>query len=334
MSAEDLAGSIARPRTAGTGRALLLAERFALPAIMVVTAVVFWVTQPAFGTSANIQAILSSQSVILVLAMGMIVPLIAGNFDLSIGSIASLSSIVAAKLMVEQGVPVLLALALGLVCAMAIGAFNGYLVAYANLDALIATLGSSIVMTGIISWITNDLAVTGIPSGITRLAITPVLGVPILVLLALLAAAVVAYLTAQTPFGRRLTAIGSNRNAADLVGIGVRRLQLVSFVISGFFGGIAGIMLLAQQGSGSPAVNPISLILPALAALFLGASAITPGQFNVLGTLIGLTLVSVLVSGLILAGANTWVQSIVTGGALILAVATSTALRRRRLGMR
>lgn len=326
-----------RPPKASKRRArpqswIQVAERFALPALLAATVVFFASWQPAFKTSANINSLLTSQSVILVLAVGLIVPLLAGNFDLSIGAIASFSSIASALLMADKGFSAIPAVLAGVVIACGIGLFNGILVAYAHLNALIATLGTSIVLSGAISWITDDLSVTGISFDITDLAIQTFLGVPMLAVLALGAAALVGYLATQTPFGRRLTSIGSNRDAATLVGIHVQRLELVSFVCSGGLGGVAGILLLSQQGSGNPGVNSIALILPALAAVYLGASAIKPGEFNVTGTIIGLLLVSSIVSGLTLAGVDAWVQNVVTGGALIVAIGTSTALRRHRLG--
>lgn len=311
---------------------LYFSERFGLVALLAAATLFFLVSQPAFGTTANVDAILSSQAVILILALGLIVPLLAGNFDLSVGAIASASSIVAASFMVKHGWPVIPALLLGMGFALVIGLANGCLVAYVHLDGLIATLGTSIVLEGLISWFTNDLAIPGIPTSITNLATNTVLGIPVIALIAVGVALVMMYVTTQTPVGRKLTAIGSNRDAAALVGIRVPHLELLSFVTSAGLAGAAGVLLLAQQGSGNPAVDPISLVLPALAAVYLGASAITPGQFNIPGAIIGLMLVAVLISGLTLGGANAWVQSVVNGAALIIAVGTSTALRRRRLG--
>ncbi|MBS1878300.1 MAG: ABC transporter permease [Actinobacteria bacterium] len=323
---------------AGTTRlnrlsALGLAERFGILAIFVAIFVAFAIAQPeTFLSAGNLRAIVSSQSVVAVVALGLMVPLVAGDFDLSVGTVAVAGSIVAATTMAD-GWALLPACGLTLLFGAVCGAVNGALVAYGGLNGLIATLGSATVLTGLISWHTHDLSISeGISPALSDLGTKNVLGVPGLALVAVAAALVVAYLMMATPFGRKLAAVGSSRAAAQLVGVRVRRMVFISFVCSALLGSLAGLLLVAQQGSGNPALSGFTLLLPALAAVYLGASAFLPGEFNVPGTVLGLLLVAVLVSGLTLAGAAAWVQSVVQGMALIIAVGTSSALRRRRMG--
>jgi ribose transport system permease protein len=136
------------------------------------------------------------------------------------------------------------------------------------------------------------------------------------------------YLLTQTVFGRNLSAIGSNEQSATLVGIKVPRVVFVSFLISGLLGSLAGMLLIANQGNANPAVGGINVMLPALAGVFLGVSAFTPGKYNVPGTVVGLLFVAVAVSGLALLGVAPWVEPVFNGTAVVLAVTLSTFLGR------
>lgn len=313
--------------------ALNVAERFGILAIFVVVFLFFAITQSdTFMTAGNLRAIVASQSVVCVVALGLMIPLVTGDFDLSVGTVAVAGSIVAASAMAD-GWALLPACGLTLLFGIVCGVINGTLVAYGGLNGLIATLGSSTVLTGLISWHTHDLSITeGISPALSDLGTKNVVGIPGIALVAVAVAIVVAYLTMATPFGRRLAAVGSSRAAAQLVGVPVRRMIFTCFVGSALLGSLAGLLLVAQQGSGNPALSGFTLLLPALAAVYLGASAFLPGEFNVPGTVLGLLLVAVLVSGLTLAGASSWTQSVVQGLALIIAVGTSSAFRRRRMG--
>jgi ribose transport system permease protein len=143
--------------------------------------------------------------------------------------------------------------------------------------------------------------------------------------------AVVGYFLQQTPAGRHLYFIGANPRAAELVGLSVRRHVFASFVTSGFIAGAAGILQVAIAGNASPQVGP-GFTLPALAAAFLGATAIVPGRFNVLGTLVAVLFVAIMVNGLTLLGAADWVQPLVNAISLLAAVTIATvAARRARL---
>lgn len=312
---------------------LELAERYALPVLFVITILFFSVFQESFATTGNAQVVVASQAVVAVIALGLMVPLVGGNFDISVGAVAVLCGIVLAALTMKHGWSLIPACAVVIALGVAIGVVNGLLVAYGGLDGLIATLGTSFVIGGLISLYTKDVSITGEGSKfLDDLGSSNVLGVPRLAVVALVVALVVAYVLTQTPFGRRLAAIGSSSAAARLVGIRVERTVLLTFMASGALAGIAGILMLAQQGSGNPANQGLALALPALAAVFLGASAFKPGHFNVPGTIVGLLLVAVFVSGLTLGGAEAWVQPVFEGGALIVAVGLSAFFRRRRLG--
>jgi ribose transport system permease protein len=311
-----------------------LGERLGLPVLLAVIIIVCSVKYPqTFATVGNWHVIASSQSVNVIIALALMIPLLSNNFDLSVGATAALSSMVAAGLMSRNGFNLgeacLFVVGLGLL----IGLVNGLLVTKLGLNGLIATLGSATFLDAMLSWYSKNLSISsGFSTRLVDFGTATILNVPWLTVMALVAAAVVGYVITQTPFGRRLVAIGSSDPAARLVGIRVDRLVLVSYLISGGMAAAAGILLLAQQGSATPGSNGIGVLLPALAAVYLGASTWTPGQFNVVGTMLGLLLVAVTVSGLTLAGAAPWVNGASYGAALIVAVGASAAFRRRRRG--
>ncbi|HEY3737509.1 MAG TPA: ABC transporter permease [Jatrophihabitans sp.] len=286
-----------------------------------------------FATVRNWQIIGSSQAVNLVIALALMIPLLSNNFDLSVGSTASLTSMLTAGFMARDGWNLGEAIVVVLVIGLLIGAVNGLLVTRFGLNGLIATLGSATVLDGLQSWYSHNLSISsGFSQHLVDFGTATLWGVPWLAVVALLIALAAGYVVTQTPFGRRLVAIGSSNQAARLVGVRVDRLVLTSYMTSGGLAAAAGVLLLAQQGSAIPGATGIGVLLPALAAVYLGASTWTPGQFNVIGTILGLILVAVIVSGLTLGGAATWVSGVSDGGALILAVGASAAFRRKRRG--
>ena len=309
------------------------AEKYGLLVVLLALIIVFAVGQQAFMTVANWQAIASSLSVSIVISLALLLPIIAGKFDLSVGSIAVLSSLIGAKLMAENHLSLGISIAVALVIGVIIGAVNGFIVTVLGVNDFVATLGSSTILLGVISWYSNDSSVSnGLSPALLDFGIARLFGVPWVTICSLLLAVVIGYVVRQTPFGRQLISIGSNSKAATLVGVRVDRNVRVTYVTSGLLGSLAGIVMIAQQGSATSQINGLNLLIPALAAIFLGASAFNPGQFNVLGTIVGLLLVAVAVSGLTLAGAPSWVSSVVNGLLLILAVAGSKLFKRRRGG--
>jgi ribose transport system permease protein len=326
------------PKTVPTARRarpdwLGLGERFGLLGLFALLVLVFSMTDSGtFATAANWRIIAASQAVAAVIAFALMIPLITGNFDLSVGAVAIGCSVLGAKLMATDGWSLLPVVGVTIAVGLGIGLLNGLLVTRGGVNSLIATLGTATIIGGIVQWYSKNLSISeGISPTLTDFGSLNVLGVPRLAVLAVIIALVVAYVQTQTPFGRRLTAIGSSAPSARLVGVQVEKLTLLTFVIAGGLGALAGLMLLAEQASSNPGQNGIGILLPALAAVYLGASTFFPGQFNVPGTVLGLMLVAVMVSGLVLSGAQPWVEPVAQGAALIAAVSASAAFRRRRL---
>jgi ribose transport system permease protein len=309
-------------------------EKTAALMLLVVLVIVFTIMEPnLFPTVANVRALLLSQAITAVIALAAMVPLVTGRFDLSIGSTLTLTSVVTAKLMSENGLNPALAIVAGLAIGGVIGATNGFFIAGIGVDSLIVTLACATATIGFIDLYANGQIISsGLSPALTGLGKDIILGVPALFVIMIAIAATTWYLLVLTPWGRRLRAIGSNENAALFVGIKVRRAVFTSFVLAGVLGGSAGVMQIAAQGSANPSGGGISVMLPALAGVFLGATVFTPGRYNVPGTIVGLFVVAVLVNGMALVGANPSLQPIVNGVAVIAAVTASTVLRRRRSG--
>jgi ribose/xylose/arabinose/galactoside ABC-type transport system permease subunit len=310
-----------------------LAERHALLMLLAAVVVFFSVfpeSADSFFTSANASVLLGNQSVVALLALAVILPLVTGYFDFSLGAIAAASSVLTAGLMSFHGVPLALAVAVSVVLAATIGAINGLLVTRFGLNSFVTTLGMATLLGGLVQWYTGGQTIlTDIDPALPRFGGATWLGLPRVVFVVAVATLALWYLLAHTPFGRRLYAIGSNPRSARLVGIRVDRSVWTTFVLAGALAGVAGVLQLARAGSAT-ADNGTALLFPALAAAFLGATAVVPGFFNPVGTIIGVLLVSVSVSGLTLSGASTWASPVFNGAALLVAVGLSTYLGRHR----
>lgn len=324
-------------RAAPKSSALLLyVERYALPGVFLVVLIFFslWATTgPTFSRLTNFQEVGNSQAYLGILALAALVPLICGEFDFSVGPIAGVSQVATAAAMSRFHAPLLLAILVGLGFGAFIGFVNGTVVARIGVNSLIVTLGMSGILVGLVSWYTAGQSISlGISQTLTKFGSENWFGIPAVCYLLASVALFVYYLLEHTPFGRYLTSIGSNRPAARLVGLRVNRLTMEAFVVSGTLAGLAGVLLVARTGSANPQIGTVLDTLQALAAVFLGATAIRPGRFNVPGTMIAIYFIAFSVTGLQIAGVQPWINDVFNGAALFFAVIVSTLLGRRRVG--
>jgi ribose transport system permease protein len=317
------------------GRRILgYGERFGLVGLLVIVIVVFSLLRPStFGSLANFQSIAASQSVLAVAALAFMPALLCGRFDVSVGGMLAASHIFTGAMITAVGLPDPIAIVLGIAFGGLIGLFNGYIVAYRGVDSIIGTLAVSIILGGLVIAYTQGQAMyEGIDPVYSQLGAVRFYGFPVLFLIMIGLAIVTLLVFTQTPFGRRVSAVGSNINAARLSGIPVQRTMLLSFMAGGLLAGCAGVMMIARLGSSNPNVGSLNDILPALAAVFLGATTWRPGQYTVIGTLIALFFVGICISGLALLGTQPWVTSVFNGSVVIVAIAISAILRARRTG--
>jgi ribose transport system permease protein len=311
-------------------------ERYALVVLFVATFIFFSVWSKTSGTfphSTNIKNVLGGEAYSGILALAIMIPLVCGEFDFSVGNSAGLVQVLVAGFMARLMMPVPLAIILPIGIGAFIGLSNGNTVARIGVNSLIVTLGISSVLLGIVQWYTNGQSISNnISPWLTNIATDTWFGLPVTLYILAIAALFVYYLLEHTPYGRYLYSIGSNREAARLVGLRVERYVLLAFVLSGTLAGVAGVLLVANSGGGNPQAGQIIDTLQALAAAYLGATAIKPGRFNVLGTMIAIYFLAFTVTGLSLAGVADWINSVFDGGALFVAVLVSTIIGRRRAG--
>jgi ribose transport system permease protein len=300
----------------------------------------FWVNLPeTFMTARNWLNITQQLSMLTVVASGMTIVMVMGDFDLSVGSAASLAGIVAA-LLFTMGYPVWLAVGIALLVGLAGGAFNGLLVSVVGILPFVATLATLTMFSGAAFVVSGGKTISGkgIPEGFANFAREGVpLGdiggvavmLPNLTIVAIAVVIVVWVLLEQTTFGRRLYAIGGNIEAAHLSGVAVRRLKLIAFSLTGLSAAGAGLMYASRVASANPTQGS-GLMLNAIAAVFLGMTMSEQGEPRILATVIGVLILGVLDNGLTQMSVDSYVRQILVGGIIVLAVAASSISKARR----
>lgn len=324
----------ARARDQGLlNRGLHELSRYGLLVVLVVVIVVFSLWTSEFFTWTNIRGVLEQNAIIVSVALGAMLPLIAGEFDLSVGAIAGLASVFTVGFGLNQGLSTPLAVICAVLAAATIGLINALVVVKLKVNSFVTTLGTSTLIAGILQLYTGGQDLDSATTGLTNVGRVEVVGLPLSVVVVIGLALALLIITQKLPVGRQLSAVGANRKAAELSGIRPSRKLIVAFVLGATVAGIGGAFYGAQLGSAALATGP-TLLLPAFAGAFLGATAITPGRFNVIGTIVAVLVLAFAVQGLEEVGVSSAVQYLVQGGALIVAVAFSEwalNLRRSRL---
>ncbi|WP_309085791.1 ABC transporter permease [Chelativorans sp.] len=314
----------------GRRRFLLQLERFALLiAWLLIIAVFGFIAPETFLTWPNFSTIFGSQAVLVILTLGLIIPLTAGDIDLSIAQVLTLSSMVIAVLNVGHGWPIGAAIAAAIAVGLLTGLLNAFFTLYFRIHSLIVTLGTGTFLHGVTLWISSSRTIGGIDWGLVNATIlTRFLGIPLAFYYALALALLLLYVFEFTSLGRKALFVGRGREVARLSGIPVTRMRLICFLASGVFASIAGVLYAGTSGSADPN-SGTQLMLPAFAAAYLGATTISPGRFNPLGSMIAVYLLVTGITGLSILGIDTFVQDLFYGGALVIAVALSQLVRGR-----
>jgi ribose transport system permease protein len=278
----------------------------------------------------NFLAVAGQNSHLAFAAAAVTITLIAGQFDLSVGSLVGLTAILTAGLTANDGVPILLAIVLVVFAGAAAGYLNGLLVTYAKVNAFIATLGTGTAFGGAaLLYSKSTIIFDGIPQGLIDVANKEILGIPTPALFSIVLVVVAWGVTRQTVAGRYWYAIGANPTSAQLAGVNVRRLTIGAFVATGVLASFGGLMLTARFGSADPTSGP-DFLLPAFAAAFLGSSILSDGRFTVVGSVVATYLIAFALNGLDVMGLSAGIKPIFNGAVLVGAVALTEELRRRR----
>lgn len=308
-----------------------LLYRYSVLVALLVEIAIFSALQPdSFFTLNNAQSILGSQAVLLMVAIGLTVPLATNEFDLSIGSMVGLSQIIVATLTVNHGWPLLPAVVATLAVAAFVGLVNAILVVRVGVSAFITTLGMGTLLLGFAVKITNSETIGDIPTALSNIAGHHFLGLQLVFWYGTLATAILWYVLRHTPVGRWLYFTGANPEAARLNGVPVGLVRGGALITSAVVAAIAGILYAGVFGTADPNSGD-QFLLPAFAAAFLGATALTPGRFNAWGTFLSVYLVITGIVGLTLVTSEVgWITFVFNGTVLIVAVASQRIVATRR----
>lgn len=304
---------------------------YGLVILTVFLIILFSVLLPTtFPTVLNLRAIISDKAIIALLSLGAMIPMAAGRIDLTVGYGIVLWHILAISLQTIYGLPWPMAVAIVLVLGLVSGFLNGLLVEVAKIDAFIATLGTGTVLYALALWHTGGRQMVGaLPESFYALNGTFVFGLPITGFYVLGITVTMWLILEYTPIGRYLYAIGANQRAAQLNGIPTRKFVIGAFMTSGFLTAFAGVLLASKLRIGQASVG-LEFLLPALVGAFLGSTTIKPGRVNVWGTIVGVAILAVGISGIQQFGGSFWVEPMFNGVTLLIAIGIAGYAQRRK----
>jgi len=273
-----------------------------------------------FATTGNFTSILEEQSVLACLALGLMFPIAVGEFDVSLGYVVGFTAVEADALVEKAHLAGELSIVLTIATGLAIGFVNGVFVTRFSVHSLIATLGVGFAVNSLTIGVSGSQTLfMGVPHFLSQAANSTVFGIAGAVWIVFAIAIVLYFVLQFTPYGRKIYAVGGSERVARLAGIRTHAIKISAFVMAGGLAAVAGILQLAETGGANPEFG-IPLLLPAFAAVFLGATAIRPGYFNVWGTLIAIGVLAVGFAGLNLDGVPFWIEPMYDGVLLLGAV--------------
>lgn len=322
----------ARPDWAHSTRRLIgyAVSTYGLIIFTLLLIVAFGISEPqTFLTGYTLSSVLSTQAITVMFALAETVVVAAQQFDLSVGYLSGFASILIVLLQVQDHVGWVLAVLIGLAVGVGAGLLNGLVITVLRIDSFIATLGSGTVIYGLSELVTGGIQVSGnLPNGFNDIG-GNVWYIPVPAIIALGVATVFWVVLEYTVFGRRLYVVGASLRGAELVGLKPPSLIRWAFVVAGLLVGIGAVLVAAEFRVAEPDIGP-SYLLPAFAGAFLGATSVRPGRVNVWGTVVASLLLGVADTGLLELGAAFYVQSLFSGGLLIVAVGVAVLTGQKR----
>ena len=314
-----------------TARLKRLVPVYGLVILAVLLGLLFSVLLPdTFPTMLNLRSIIADKAIIAILSLGVMIPMATGKIDLTVGYGIVLWHILAISLQSKFGFPWPLAVLAVLALGAGVGLINGVLVEIAQIDAFIATLGTGTILYAIAMWHSQGRQIVGIaPDAFYAINGANLFGLPITGFYVLALALALWIALEYLPIGRYFYAIGANPKAAALNGVPVRRYTIYAFVASGLLTAFAGVILAAKLRIGQASVG-LEYLLPALVGAFLGSTTIKPGRVNVWGTVVGVTILAIGISGIQQFGALFFVEPLFNGATLLIAIGIAGYAQRRR----
>lgn len=314
-----------------TRRALEIAGPFGVPIMTIALIVYFGVTAHGFLTGENLQNVAATAALPAVCAVGLTIPLVMGQYDLSIAACAGLATIVFSVMVARNGMnPVLGFILSFILVGVLVGVVNGTLVAYVGLNALVATIAMQSILNGLQFYVSgNQNIFGGYPQGLVDFTRGKIGPIPTLAVVAGVIVVLAWILLEKTRYGRHVKAVGGNREASRLVGINVRRTEAIGFLIAASLAALAGILFANRQSAAYP-LSGLDVLLPSFTAAFIGAATFRFGEFNIFGTVVGVAIVTITANGLSLSGVPNYATYVFQGLILLVALifARVVALRR------
>lgn len=323
---EDPTGPVesSASRSKGGWRRRLQSQGLTL--MLLVLVVYFALQSPYFLAPSNLLTIVTGAFALGVMAAAQTPLMISGGFDVSVGSVVAIVTVVFGML-TTAGLPSMLAMIAVLVVAAAVGAVNAALVVALKVNPLIATLGTMSVFSGIAFLLSSGQTQVVLDPVLDWFTSTRIAGIPVLVIILVLVYAIALLVERRTVTGRYVYAIGDNREAARLAGLPVNRLPFLLYILSAVSAGVAGLIVTGQLGSASPQVGS-TYMLAVVTAVILGGTSLSGGRGSVIGTLLAVLILGVLQNGFALLQLSSYVQTVALGIALIIAVLIDHATRR------
>jgi ribose transport system permease protein len=296
--------------------------------ILIVLLIIAALSSPAFLTGTNITNLLLQMSIIGVVVMAELIIVLTGGIDISVGSALGLAAVLAAGLF--SGFSVWLALLVALAIGGVIGLVNGWLVSFRGLEPFIVTLGMLALARGLVYAYSEGIPITPEASEtFAQIGQTTVLGIPVLTLIWIAMVLIVAFLLRRTVWGRRVYAIGSNKEAARSSGIPVRATLWSVYILGGLLVGLGGWMFICRFGSATALAGNL-MELEAIAAVVIGGAALSGGRGTVFGAVVGTIIFQVIANLLSLLNVSTFLQDAFRGALILVAVTLATVQFARR----
>ncbi len=307
---------------------LLYGRQFGTLTGLITLSIILWILTPHFMTVSNLLNVVQQTTIVAIIAVGMTFVIITGGIDLSVGSVLAFSGVVMASLL-QQGIPLPIALMAGLGAGFFCGLLNGLLITIGRLPPFISTLGMMSIARGAALVFTQGRPVSGFSDNFRQIAVGEVFHIPVPVIIMSVIYLIAYFILTKTKLGRYTYAIGGNEEAAILSGVNVRLYKTLVYGICGMLSGLTAIILTARLNSAQP-IAGIMYELDAIAATVIGGTSLTGGEGTIFGTLIGALIIGVLRNGLNLLDISSFVQQIVIGSVIIIAVLFDMALKANR----